>query len=489
VQRVQQQSCVLVCASFRQEPNVETDTTLQVFQSVRLTFVPDNRSDIEGFIDTELAHRLEDGSLVLGDPSLILDMHDALLVGSKGMFLWVALQIASLCTFQTDADIREALAHLPDDLSDIYNRLLQQQGPAQKYQKRIFEFIIAAQRPITTEELREALGVILGHTTRTPAKLINNVYSALGTCGCLIVIEEEELTIRFVHPSVQDFLFQCYEGFGNTDMVFEECNETMADVIVTYLSYGVFDTQISRFRVPQMEVGTAPSRIIESITAVSKNAQNLALKLLHYRKHLDFDIGRILAEHTVDKHTHNNNDFMFVHYARHWCLELVSAIRSRPLSLHVTNLLPPLLDRNANNISSELAPQEAYKMAVENNNEGLLNFLLQSSSRKFLNSSFHHQWHGEYTETTPICLAVCKGFKRMIKMLAETGEVDPPHNLDQRNVWHHCYAAYAGDLSVFTENEVIKNLMRRNLKTVITKTFESDNHIYLSGRSLLACAI
>jgi hypothetical protein len=34
---------------------------------------------------------------------------------------------------------------------------------------------------------------------------INDIYSTLMTCGCLIQIDEEESTVRFVHPSVMDY--------------------------------------------------------------------------------------------------------------------------------------------------------------------------------------------------------------------------------------------------------------------------------------------
>ena len=59
---------------------------------------------------------------------------------------------------------------------------------------------------MVTEELREALSVIPGDVDWNPAKLLNDVHSTLGSCGSLIFIDEEELTVRLVHPSVKLFL-------------------------------------------------------------------------------------------------------------------------------------------------------------------------------------------------------------------------------------------------------------------------------------------
>ena len=46
--------------------------------------------------------------------------------------------------------------------------------------------------------MREALSVIPGDTTWAAAKLVNNVYSTLATCGCLVTVDEDELTVRLV---------------------------------------------------------------------------------------------------------------------------------------------------------------------------------------------------------------------------------------------------------------------------------------------------
>lgn len=70
----------------------------------------------------------------------------------------------------------------------------------------------------------------------------------------------------------------------------------MADIIVTYLSYGIFDTKLSTTVVPQIMTASAPSQIIRSTLDSSSSVRSFALKLLHSRKRSDLDIGRTLAE-------------------------------------------------------------------------------------------------------------------------------------------------------------------------------------------------
>src|SRR2546421_873745 len=144
------------------------------------------------------------------------------------------------------------------------------------------------------EELREALSVIPGDTVWNPAKLLNDVYSTLACCGSLVTIDEDELTIRLIHHSVKQFLLSGFNDSTNI-LSIEDANRRMADIIVTYLSYGVFETRLSTMVVPQIAAKSVTSQVIRS-TLDSSSVRNLALKLLEPGKRLDYDIGKVLAE-------------------------------------------------------------------------------------------------------------------------------------------------------------------------------------------------
>jgi hypothetical protein len=473
IEKLQRQATVLACVSYRQEPNVELDTALQHLQSCEAIPMPENTLDIETFIETELSSRLESRSLNLGDASLIVEIQDALLEGSKGMFLWVVLQINSLCTMQTDEEIRQALANLPEDLSTIYAQLLKrQQGTMTKYRRRIFELIMAAQRPLTTNELQEALSVTPGDTIWTATKLINEIYAALATCGCLVIIEEEELTVRFVHPTVEVFLLERFTDSTGERLTMETCQKVMADIIVTYLSYEVFGTDVSTYLVPKVKVGSAPAKIISSTMQSSAGAQTLALKLLKLRKRTDFDMGKVLAEEIKSERRVEALEFHFQHYARPYCLQHVS--KNRNLDPHITKLLPGIVEKSATNtITFGLG----FEKAIEENNVAMARILL--SSDQVARDVNDINLPG-YPMDNPLSLSLCKGQEQMLELFIQSENWAPTFNLHslQEGLFPVCYKVY------FSRNEDFLRTLITGRGSVITL-----QHICESGQNVLACAI
>jgi hypothetical protein len=167
------------------------------------------------YIEAELAQCLENRFLKLGDPTLIPEIQDALVTSFNGMFLWVALQIRTLCTMQTDEDITKTPANLPTNLSETYSQVLRRsqiQGKSEFYQRDILKIIASAKEPLTVKDMQGALSVVLGDTNWTTRKLLNDVIATIGSCGRVLVVDEEELTVRFVQASEQDFLLTCYKA-------------------------------------------------------------------------------------------------------------------------------------------------------------------------------------------------------------------------------------------------------------------------------------
>ena len=69
-------------------------------------------------------------------------------------------------------------------------------------------------------------------------------------------------------------------------------HKAMTDIIITYLSYGVFGTQASTTKVSRVMTDTVPASIIRATTAPSKHTQTIALKVLKSRTQHDFDISK-----------------------------------------------------------------------------------------------------------------------------------------------------------------------------------------------------
>jgi hypothetical protein len=492
MRKIQEHLWVHACVCLRQEPRYEPETVYQGFRSIQISTLPDNRSDITAFVEAELARCVAGGMLKLGDASLILKIQDALLEGSNGMFLWVVLQIKTLCNMETDSDIRAALEDLPVDLFEMYSRILQKvHGKRKTYQGQILRLVTSARQPLNVDEIREALSVVPGHTDWTATNGINDIYSTLATCGCLISIDEEEQTVRFVHPSVRDYLLRPpsdpsqYQPHTEA-LTMEECHRVMADLIVTYLSYGVFETQLSTHRVPQIDGADATVKVVQSVTGTSKHAQALALRLLANRKQLDFDLGKTLSSlvaHDPPKH----DTFIFVHYARRWCLEHICAIGGYDMGPHVQTLLPALIERGDGTTSS-LTSTTAVKLAVEHNNEQLLGFLLRSPNRAFLNCRFDYQGPTRTLTYSPLALAVCKGHDKIIRMLKETGEIKSLSVSDYKtSSFPVCNAIYEGDLdSALEADAIIEEGRKTGWEDALCEKWA---HVCQSGRNVLACAV
>ncbi|KAF2179093.1 hypothetical protein K469DRAFT_674764, partial [Zopfia rhizophila CBS 207.26] len=239
LRKLQESFALSLCVSLRLEPNNTLILSSEQFTAARVISIPDKNPDIEAFIEAKLESCIKSQKLVIGNPNLILEIQDTLLKGSQGMFLWVALQIESLCAMRTDDAIQNALADLPKDLPETYSRILQRSEELGKpYQRPILELITVAHRPLMTKELREALSVVPGDAVWNPARLLNDVYSTLTCCGCLLTIDEEELTVRLVHHSVKQFLLRGFTETTNMAFTMDSAQRKMADIIVTYLSYG-----------------------------------------------------------------------------------------------------------------------------------------------------------------------------------------------------------------------------------------------------------
>ncbi|KAK0748225.1 hypothetical protein B0T21DRAFT_18803 [Apiosordaria backusii] len=296
---LQKKFTIRLCLSARTEPDTSSFAVraTQFANSCRLS-ADDNNADITNFIHDELEKAIETGELRLTDPNLIVEILDALLEGAQGMFLWVALQIAALCQEenQNDADIRRALKNLPKDLHETFSRILgKASAKAKGYQTRVLEVLTTVYRPLTTEELREALSVMPGNCAWNPEQLISDIYAVLASCGSLVVVDEESLTVRIIHQSVVKFLFGEFEDSAQSVITREGAARSVAEIVITYLSFDVFKAQLTTFVAPQIAASAAPSKIIHSMD-LPQNIRDTAVRLLRSRKQPEFNMGKILVE-------------------------------------------------------------------------------------------------------------------------------------------------------------------------------------------------
>ena len=408
---------VFLCISLRLESNSLLQHYLGNFTVATSTSIPDNNPDIEAFIEAELERCIQSRKLVLGDPRLILEIQDALQAGSKGMFLWTALQIDSLCYMKTDDTIRQALRDLPKDLSETFSRILHRSRDlGEPYQKRILELVTATQRPLTAEELREALSVIPGDTTWNPANALNDVFSLLNCCGSLLIKDEEDLTIRFVHHSVKQFLLDGGKA-SETAITAHGARRTMSEIVLTYVNYSMFDTQLSTVHPSQVMNQSPMPKIIHSALGSSSTVSNLALQFLKSRKQPDFDVNKVLRE-TREEALGTNliHQHHFLSYTRLYWVQHILDLSD--LDLVMYRLLLRCCRGNVVDVNAtDEFGRTLLSLAAEIGNEIVVRALLESGKAEVESRD------NKYART-PLLWAAKNGHEAVVKLLLKTGKVD-----------------------------------------------------------------
>ena len=301
--------------------------------------MPKVNPELEQYIEETLKKRLEERSLKLRDPANILNIMDALVKKAHGMsvlnrsrgftcswltldrYLWVDFQIVSICSQKTDNDILAALKDLPKDLPETYDRILDkiQKSPFadQAFARRVFGLLATVRHPLTLDALREAVSVEPGVTLWDPRKMVNDMLSALNCCGSLVIVDEEELTVRFAHHSVKQYLLveSTKPAISRYHVNLNEAASYLGDICVTYLNMGIFDKRLER-ATPKLQISSA---MLAGTLPPSNLVNKLALKYLKNRRETRRDVRLCLediAGSSVQPTARADKEFHFLAYAK-----------------------------------------------------------------------------------------------------------------------------------------------------------------------------
>jgi ankyrin repeat protein len=467
--QIQQNFTVLVCASFRKEPNKDLLSITNRLLAPSTVSIPEDNPDIEAFIEADLDRCLRQERLTIGDPTLILDIQDALLKGSQGMFLWTALQIQSLCSMKTDHAIREALVDLPKDLSETFARILRRSGSSDPaLQAKTLQLVLAAYRPLTTNELREALSVTPGDATWDPSRILNDVYSALACCGCVLAVDEEAFTVGVIHHSVKQYISGGLDGAKHMGFSLEQAQRTLADTVVTYLGYGVFGTELSKSKVHPMVAQSAPSTIVRATADSSSTARHLAIKFLGSRRQHPFDMSKAVAEARSSLNSKPEHAFKFHTYAKaYWQDHLlyVSGYDAAIFKLSSKLIYGPTFELN----KVDKNYWRRFQWAAEHGNRNLLVLLLQTGKIDS-NARSSYGW-------TPLMWAAQDGYKDTVEVLLSAGNGKADVEAKLSDGWTPLMAAAQGGFE-----DVVKVLLSVGKADVEAKDSSERTPLILAAK-------
>ncbi|KAK2615389.1 hypothetical protein N8I77_002148 [Diaporthe amygdali] len=251
-----------ICISWRLEAKSRAREDFETFGQSATLKIPIINPDIEKFVNTEVDALLETGELLIKGDTIVHEIRQRLLEGANGMFLWVALQLQAIC-HEDENTIHEALENLPKSLPEVFHNILQRSGePEKRYQMHILKTLVASFRPLTTSEFGKALNLASENAT-TPLRLqsrqVDDLRGTLSSCGSLVMIDEQDLTVHLVHQSVRQFLLgKMADTYDYREWQFsaDTAHLHMAAVTMRYLSRWT----------DRMEVAQTPRRVQPSTT-------------------------------------------------------------------------------------------------------------------------------------------------------------------------------------------------------------------------------
>ena len=224
------------------------------------------------------------------------------LTNERHRFLWVSLEIETICSQTTDWGIRRALRDLPKDLPATFDRILlrlQYSGFADpSLSKTIFSFIAAAKRPLKDQELQTAISIKLGQKELDLDKFVNDMTTALQSCGSLLVRDEDDLTVQFAHQSVKQHLLSAADTKSKVKEYHMDpitIDIYLGKISVTYLSFTCFGKDVEKrqdHKAPQLN----PEGILGTTLPSGDVLTKLALLHLRAKGKSKRDISHQLEE-------------------------------------------------------------------------------------------------------------------------------------------------------------------------------------------------
>ncbi|KAJ7582098.1 ankyrin repeat-containing domain protein [Mycena floridula] len=222
--------------------------------SLKNQFKDDQRINVRAHDDDVRAHILHQiqeheslETLVKGGQAGFEDeIVTQLIEKAAGMFLLVHLHFESLKNIPNRQMLREALALLPDEIHDSYNKTMDRIESQGKFcaplAKQVFKWLVYAKRPLTMLELRHALAISPGSTQMNP-DAITMAERLIEICGGLVVTEKNDKGVdfpRLIHYTTKEY-FELKAG-----SLFPDAQLGLAMACLTYLCFDTLDSKVQR---------------------------------------------------------------------------------------------------------------------------------------------------------------------------------------------------------------------------------------------------
>ena len=220
---------------------------------------------------------------------------------------------------------------LPRDLPETFERILSKYTETNDIDlgRQIFGWVSVAKRPLTVEELREAMGIRPLQEAWDDSTYINDMKKAVACCGNLIFIEEEQQTVHFTHSSVKQYLLSSavQESTSKYHVDLEKADEDAGAICVTYLNFPVFNRQVARTTGKSVSNTGITSTVIQNSLPLGQSGNKIALRFLRLKqdKKSGKSVNRLLEQVAGDTEVYRQQQtlrhYSFRPYATQFWLE------------------------------------------------------------------------------------------------------------------------------------------------------------------------
>ncbi|KAH8900669.1 hypothetical protein GQ53DRAFT_815531 [Thozetella sp. PMI_491] len=195
--------------------------------------------DIRAYLESKLA---TDAKLRIFSKNLKLDICNAILSRSRGMFRYAECQIRNLSAQKTGRNVRKALFEIPPSLNETYERALSNiKAPQDRIlMKKILTWLSFSLRPMELSELGDAVVVEDGDDDIDDDIRLHEPTLLLENSNGLLEYDPVSQMVSLSHSSVKTFLTSDWIRTSSvSDFALSEfaCHKTIMRTCLTYLSF------------------------------------------------------------------------------------------------------------------------------------------------------------------------------------------------------------------------------------------------------------
>ncbi|EEP77938.1 predicted protein [Uncinocarpus reesii 1704] len=220
---------------FTSRPNITPPVT---FTGITRIEISTTKSEIETYLASEIKKNDRLARFITKDPKLKQEIIESVSQKAAGMFLLAYFQIRGLGKQNSLRGVRRAISAMPTGIYDTYKAAIsriEKEGEENcEAVKRALSYIYCAKRPLTVDELVQALAVELEDTDLDEDAAPETDFLLSASAG-LIRIDEKRNVISLVHHTLQEF----FEA--NPEHLLPDLEAEFGRLCLTYLSFDVFE--------------------------------------------------------------------------------------------------------------------------------------------------------------------------------------------------------------------------------------------------------